>query len=130
MRGSAKRASWRLVPSMTQQVKEAMAAEAQVTEGSSGVGNNETPQTELTTELKEMSFITDDRQEPTEDDKKPSRDVILIAQDLEEDDANLEESITMTFAIGSRGSQAVASNGDIIVGGDGQQVAQGVELAG
>ena len=128
MRGSAKRASWRLVPSVTQQVKEAMATEAQVAEESGGEGNKEIPETELTTE--EMSFITYDRQEPTKDDKRPSRDVVLIAQDLEEDDANLEESVTMTFAIGSRGNQVVASNGDIIVGSEGQQVGQGVELAG
>ena len=130
VRGSAKRASWRLVPTaVTQQVNEAIKSteEAQVTEEPGGVGNNETVQTELLT-TEEMSFVSDDRQETTKDEKKPSRDVTLVAQELEEDDTNLEESsVTMTFAIGSRGNQAVASNGDIIVSNDGQQAAQSVE---
>lgn len=127
VRGSAKRASWRLVPSVTEHMKEAIAAETQAKEGSSSVDNDKTSQTELATG--KMSFIADDREELTKDDKKPSWDVTLIAHDLEED-TNLEESVTMTFAIGSRGNVGAASNGDIKLSNDGQQVAQCVELAG
>ena len=132
VRGSSQRSSWRLVPSVTQQVKEAMAAEAkEKTESDVEGGKSQegSAQVEQATELEELTFLGDDSEELVKD--KPLRDVTLVAQDVEDEESTLEESVTMTFTIGSRGNQPMASNGDIklnIVTSDGQQAGHGVEL--
>ena len=116
VRGSSQRASWRLVPSFTQQVKEAREADnasggaetgkeaAPANQGSNDEGKQvEGAQTEQGTE--QISFKSDDNQESTTSD----HNVTLVAQDIDDEEASLEEPVTMTFTIGSRGNQEAAS---------------------
>lgn len=137
VRGSGQRASWRLVPTVTQQITEAIAAEAK-TEAGDGedkqTRQTDSPEGEEATN--QLSFQSEDGEERVVNSApKTLPNVTLIAQDVDEDDSVQEESVTMTFVIGSRGNQEAASNGDVnpsvlnIVSSDGQKIAKGVELS-
>ena len=111
VRGSSQRASWRLVPSFAQQLKEASeAAEAGKEAAPANQGSNdeskqvEGAQTEQ--ESEQISFKSDEIQESTTSD----RNVTLVAQDIDDEELSLEEPVTMTFTIGSRGNQEAASS--------------------
>ena len=117
VRGSSQRSSWRLVPSVTQQVKEARAAanasEAAGTEEEAAPANQgnadnnermEVTQTEQGTE--QISFKSDENQKSAISD----RTVTLVAQDIDDDEVILEEPVTMTFTIGSRGNREAANS--------------------
>ena len=113
VRGSSQRASWRLVPSFTQQVKEAAeGAETGKEAVPANQGSNDESkqvdgaQTEQGTE--QISFKSDENQESTTSD----RNVTLVAQDIFDEEASLEEPVTMTFTIGSRGNQEAPSGTD------------------
>ena len=116
VRGSSQRASWRLLPSFTQQIKEATeatnASETAETEKEAAPANQgsnddskqvEGAQTEQGTE--QISFKSDENHKSTAND----RNVTLVAQDIYDDDTSLGEPVTMTFTIGSRGNQEAAS---------------------
>lgn len=121
VRGSGQRSSWRLLPSVTQQVKEAMAAEkseSEVQSSSKEDGDKRQPeeaQTEQETE--EMSFLSEDligAPESGVEGQKALKSVVLVAHDIEDEEGAVSESVTMTFTIGSRGNQQPsAGNGDL-----------------
>ena len=119
VRGSGQRSSWRLLPSVTQQVKEAMAAEQAKAEASERESDQHQVE-ETEQETGEISFQSeeDTTAEPQDsgsgEGQKPLRNVVLVAQDVEEEEGSTtSESVTMTFTIGSRGNQDT-SNGDLV----------------
>ena len=119
VRETSKRASWRLVPSFTEQIKEAReAANASKVAGTeeappTNQGNEdqvlETGQTEQDTE--QISFKSDDNHMHTESTTS-DRNVTLVEEDVDDDDSTVGESVTMTFTIGSRGNQEAANTDD------------------
>lgn len=105
VRGSSQRASWRLVPSFTQQVKEQAREAANGSEGAeteegapANLGSNDESKQ---IEGEQISFKSDENEESSTSD----RNVTLVSQDIDDEDASLEEPVTMTFTIGSRGNQ-------------------------
>ena len=133
VRGSGQRASWRLVPSVTQQIKEAMEAEAKATDREREIedqkeqmGNKDTEEAggEMVFEESEAAGVGEEG--------KALRSVKLIAQDIDDDEGMGEESVTMTFTIGSRGNHEATGNGDMklnIISSDGQTIAEQVKLS-
>ena len=114
VRGSSQRASWRLVPSYTQLVKEAReaangseGAETEEAAPANQGSNNESQQIEGAQGSEQISFKLDENEESSTSD----RNVTLVAQDIDDEDASLEEPVTMTFTIGSRGNQEAPSSG-------------------
>ena len=121
VRGSGQRLSWRLVPSVTQQVREAIAAEAakaDVSEGGESSSHHRHQAEVMEEGTGEISFQSEE--DATAEDsesgegQKPARNVVLVAQDEEEEEGPAtSEPVTMTFTIGSRGNQDTA-NGDLV----------------
>jgi hypothetical protein len=114
VRGSSQRASWRLVPSFTQQIKEAREAtsasegaetDKEVAPANQG-SNDESKQVEGAHGSEQISFKSDENEESSTSDLN----VTLVAQDIDDEDASLEEPVTMTFTIGSRGNQEAPSS--------------------
>lgn len=112
VRGSSQRLSWRLVPSFTQQVKEAReASEAEKEEAPANQGSDDDSKqvegAQIEQGSEQISFKSDENPKLTVSD----RTVTLVAQDIyDEDHTTLEEPVTMTFTIGSRGNQEAASS--------------------
>lgn len=123
VRGSSQRASWRLVPSFTQQIKEARetanaSEEAETGKEAAPANEDSNEQVEGAQESEQISFKSDENQESTASD----RNVTLVAHDFEDEDATLEEPVTMTFTIGSRGNQEAPSSNTLEKSNDEQRL--------
>ena len=133
VRGSGQRASWRLVPSVTQQIKEAREAEAKAAEREKdGDGDQEDQADKDAGEAGQEMVFEESEAAGLREEGQSLRNVKLVAQDVEDEGGMGEESVTMTFTIGSRGNQEVAGNGDMkltIVSSEGQTLAEQVKLS-
>ena len=57
--------------------------------------------------------MTDQDDESPESHQRRYHNVTLVAQDVEDDEGTPEESVTMTFTIGSRGTQETGHSYDL-----------------